>query len=137
MLILGWLMLVTMANGQETSCHLPAGDAGLCVEIAQCGHLTKLISNLQKPFPRDVSLLIRDSFLCGSSGSSVSVCCPSDGLVTPAESPETVPRRSDPDCAMQAGAGAECVTYSQCSPFVQLLVNIKKPLDPVVPAMIR
>ena len=96
---------------------------------------------LQKPFPRDVSLLIRDSFLCGSSGTSVSVCCPRDGLVTPAspetESPEPVSRRSEPECLMQAGAGAECVTYSQCSPFVQLLINIKKPLDPVVPAMIR
>ena len=140
MLILGWLMLVTMANGQETSCHLPAGDAGLCVEISQCGHLTKLISNLQKPFPRDVSLLIRDSFLCGSSGTSVSVCCPRSGLVTPVtgeQETETFPPRSEPECAMQAGAGAECVTYSQCSPFVQLLVNIKKPLDPVVPAMIR
>jgi len=140
MLILVMLVLVTMANGQDSSCHLPAGDAGLCVDIAQCGHLTKLISNLQKPFPRDVSLLIRDSFLCGSSGTSVSVCCPRSGLVTPVTGQpetETFPRRSEPECAMQAGAGAQCVTYSQCSPFVQLLVNIKKPLDPVVPAMIR
>ena len=140
MLILVMLVLVAMATGQDSSCHLPAGDAGLCVDIAQCGHLTKLISNLQKPFPRDVSLLIRDSFLCGSSGTSVSVCCPRSGLVTPVTGQpetETFPRRSEPECAMQAGAGAQCVTYSQCSPFVQLLVNIKKPLDPVVPAMIR
>merc|ERR1711988_802234 len=90
MLILVMLVLVTMATGQDSSCHLPAGDAGLCVDIAQCGHLTKLISNLQKPFPRDVSLLIRDSFLCGSSGTSVSVCCPRSGLVTPVTGqPET------------------------------------------------
>ena len=143
MLILVWVMMVSVASGQEASCHLPAGHAGLCVEITRCGHLTKLISNLQKPFPRDVSLLIRDSFLCGSQGSSVSVCCPRDGLVTPVtedpdkKSPLAASRRSQPNCEMQAGAGAECVTYSQCSPFVQLLVNIKKPLDPVVPAMIR
>ena len=143
MLILVYLMMVSVASGQEASCQLPAGDAGLCVKITRCGHLTKLISNLRKPFPRDVSLLIRDSFLCGSHGSSVSVCCPRDGLVTPVtedpnqKSPLTASRRSQSDCAMQAGAEAECVTYSQCSPFVQLLVNIKKPLDPVVPAMIR
>ena len=142
MLLLLGMMMVRMAAGQA-SCHLPAGDPGLCVEISRCGHLTKLIANLQKPFPRDVSLLIRDSFLCGSSGASVAVCCPRDGLVTPVtpepetDSPEPVPRRSEPECAMQAGAGAQCVTYSQCSPFVQLLINIKKPLDPVVPAMIR
>jgi len=38
---------------------------------------------------------------------------------------------------MQQDGQAECVTYNQCSPFVQLLVNLKKPLDPVVPSMVR
>eukprot|EP00091_Calanus_sinicus_P023590 TRINITY_DN8042_c0_g1_i2.p1 TRINITY_DN8042_c0_g1~~TRINITY_DN8042_c0_g1_i2.p1 ORF type:complete len:113 (-),score=20.42 TRINITY_DN8042_c0_g1_i2:62-400(-) len=65
------------------SCQLPSGKAAVCVAISQCGHLTSLIGNLQQPLPRDVGLLIRDSFFCGSSGGSVSVCCPLDGLVSP------------------------------------------------------
>jgi len=121
-------------------CHLPSGSAGLCVDISRCAHLTKLISNLQKPFPSDVSLLIRDSFLCqptqpSSQPRSVSVCCPLDGLVTPLE--DAPVQESRDSCAMQQGKEARCVTYNQCSPFLQLLINIKKPLDPVVPRMIR
>lgn len=129
-------IFATKVVSQEVkSCHLPAGDVGACVEISRCSHLTKLISNLQKPFPNDVSLIIRDSFLCGASGTQVSVCCPLDGLVSPLENPpEAEPRDT---CAMQRGEAAECVNYSNCSPFVQLLVNLKKPLDPVVPRMVR
>lgn len=116
------------------SCQLPSGKAALCVAISQCGHLTSLIGNLQQPLPRDVSLLIRDSFFCGSSGGSVSVCCPLDGLVSPAGRPQV---RNRGTCEMQGGEEAECVKYSSCSPFVQMMVNLKKPLHPAVPSMVR
>jgi len=56
------------------SCQLPSGKAAVCVPIAKCGHLTSLIGNLQQPLPRDVGLLIRDSFFCGANGGAVSVC---------------------------------------------------------------
>merc|ERR1719411_1239929 len=128
-------LLSSVTSDGDTTCHLPRGDPGVCVDISRCSHLTKLISNLQKPFPSDVSLLIRDSFLCSASATAVSVCCPLDGLVSPLEDPpEAEPRDT---CQMQRGEPAECVTYSKCSPFVQLLVNLKKPLDPVVPRMVR
>jgi len=128
-------LLSSVTSDGDTTCHLPRGDPGVCVDISRCSHLTKLISNLQKPFPSDVSLLIRDSFLCSASATAVSVCCPLDGLVSPLEDPpEAEPRDT---CQMQRGEPAECVTYNKCSPFVQLLVNLKKPLDPVVPRMVR
>merc|ERR1719367_2611562 len=38
---------------------------------------------------------------------------------------------------MQEGEEAECVKYSSCSPFVQMMVNLKKPLHPAVPSMVR
>jgi len=116
------------------SCQLPSGKAAVCVSIAQCGHLTSLIGNLQQPLPRDVGLLIRDSFFCGNTRGSVSVCCPLDGLVTPVSRP-TVKNRNT--CGMQEGVEAECVKYSSCSPFVQMMINLKKPLHPAVPSMVR
>jgi len=136
------LMLVAsqdiVRQNELPSCQLPSGKAAVCVGIAQCAHLTSLISNLQKPLPRDVGLLLRDSFFCGAdstdSASGVSVCCPLDGLSTPVARPTVRDRGS---CEMQAGAGAECVKYSACSPFVQMMVNLKKPLAPAVPSMVR
>jgi len=116
------------------SCQLPSGKAAVCVAISQCGHLTSLIGNLQQPLPRDVGLLIRDSFFCGSSGGTVSVCCPLDGLVSPVGRPQVSDRGT---CGMQEGEEAECVKYSSCSPFVQMMVNLKKPLHPAVPSMVR
>lgn len=116
------------------SCQLPSGKAAVCVAISECGHLTSLIGNLQQPLPRDVGLLIRDSFFCGSSGGRVSVCCPLDGLVSPVGRPQVQDRGT---CEMQEGEDAECVKYSSCSPFVQMMVNLKKPLHPAVPSMVR
>jgi len=106
------------------------------VPIGACEHLTNLIGNLQQPLPRDVSLLIRDSFFCGFNAGTVSVCCPVDGLLDP--SPDLRPTVADRgSCEMQQGVGAECVQYGECSPFVQMMINLKKPLHPAVPSMVR
>jgi len=119
-----------------SSCQLASGKAALCVPIPQCGHLTNLIGNLQQPLPRDVALLIRDSFFCGFSQDIVSVCCPVDGLVTEVP-PQRPSVRDRGTCAMQGGVAAECVQYAACSPFVQMMINLKKPLHPAVPSMVR
>merc|ERR1712223_365668 len=134
------------------SCHLPAGRAAVCVPIAACSHLASLVGNLRAPLPRDVALLLRDSFFCSGTGSAVQVCCPVEGrisllferprasmtvltgLVSPSSARPQV--RDRPNCAIQDGP-AECVAYNVCSPFVQLLSNLKKPLHPVVPTMVR
>lgn len=119
-----------------SSCQLASGKAAFCVPIQECGHLTNLIGNLQKPLPRDVALLIRDSFFCGQNEGVVQVCCPLDGLVTQ----DSTVRPSVPDrgtCGMQDGVPAECVQYNVCSPFVQMMINLKKPLHPAVPSMVR
>jgi len=135
------ISLATVGQGftrpsDTPSCQLPSGKAALCVPIQECGHLTNLIGNLRKPLPRDVALIIRDSFFCGHNDGVVQVCCPLDGLVSPdsRERPFVPDRES---CEMQAGVSAECVRYSQCSPFVQMMVNLKKPLHPSVPSMVR
>jgi hypothetical protein len=56
------------------------------------------------------------------------------GLVTPVVQPQV---RNRGTCEMQEGEEAECVKYSSCSPFVQMMVNLKKPLHPAVPSMVR
>ena len=40
-------------------------------------------------------------------------------------------------CSLQRGGAAECVLYSACSPFVQLLVNLQRPFPPEVPDLMR
>jgi len=130
------LLLPCQAQAEDSECHLPSGSAASCVDISRCSHLNKLITNLQRPFPGDVTLLIRDSFLCGAGTDSVSVCCPLEGVTPPLDS-TSPPHQDREGCGLQQGGQAECVTYNQCSPFVQLLVNLKKPLDPVVPTMVR
>ena len=62
------------------------------------------------------------------------MCCPLDGLVSPVGRPQV---RNRGTCEMQEGEEAECVKYSSCSPFVQMMVNLKKPLHPAVPSMVR
>jgi hypothetical protein len=117
-------------------CHLPTGKAAFCVPLQECGHVMGLIRNLQRPLPSDVALLLRESFFCSSSRrGGVSVCCPLDGLVTPAENRPDVPDRDD--CEMQGESPAECVLYNQCSPFTQLLGNLRRPFPPAVPSIIR
>lgn len=116
------------------SCHLPAGRAAVCVPIGACSHLASLVGNLRAPLPRDVSLLIRDSYFCSGKGAGVQVCCPVDGLLDPSSAQPQIKDR--PGCSIQTGP-AECVTYSSCSPFVQMLSNLKKPLHPAVPALVR
>ena len=54
------------------------------------------------------------------------VCCPVEGIVpSPAPArPEAEPWPAG-ECGLQGGGPAECVLYSACTPFVQLLVNLQ------------
>ena len=53
------------------------------------------------------------------------VCCPVEGIVpSPATRPEIEPGPAG-ECGLQGGGPAECVLYSACTPFVQLLVNLQ------------
>ena len=115
-------------------CYLPSGGKALCVSISECSHITTLIGNLQKPLPRDVALLIRESFFCGNKAGKVFVCCPVDGLATPEPEPAIEDRN---DCQLQNDLPATCVLYNQCSPFVEMMANLRKPLPPAVPSIVR
>jgi len=133
-LYLIFLNILSLASGKSTDCYLPSGKAALCVTISQCGHLTTLIGNLQKPLPRDVALLIRESFFCGHDGGKVFVCCPVDGLVTPAPEPKAKDKN---ECGLQNNLPGTCVLYNKCSPFVEMMANLRKPLPPAVPSIVR
>ena len=128
------LVLIPPSHCAAAPCHLPSGSAALCVSIAECGHITTLIGNLQKPLPRDVALLIRESFFCGNKNGLVFVCCPVDGLVTPSPKPDIEDRN---ECELQNDLPATCVLYNKCSPFVEMMANLRKPLPPAVPSMVR
>ena len=79
------LLVVQLASSLAanfTACHLPTGSPGLCVPIGQCGHLTSLLANLQSPLPKDVALIIRESFFCEVKNGAVHVCCPVEGITS-------------------------------------------------------
>lgn len=81
------VIVIGKVHGEDVgpaACHLPSGAAAACVPITECGPVLGLLANLQKPLPTDVSLLIRESYFCGSRGGQVAVCCPRETSVTSA-----------------------------------------------------
>jgi len=130
------LVVVTAMVGRVSgggSCHLPAGSAGSCVFISDCPTVKGLIGNLQKPLPRDVKLIIKESFFCGIAEGKPQVCCSSKDLPV-VEEPATEDR---PGCLLQDDRPAVCVPFSSCSPFMEMMANLRKPLHPSVPALVR
>jgi len=133
------LTMVARACGGAT-CHLPAGSAGSCVFITECPTVKGLIGNLQKPLPRDVKLIIKESFFCGIAEGKPQVCCSVKDLPAVEEEEPglvVVEDRSQPRCLLQDDRPAVCVSYSSCSPFMEMMANLRKPLHESVPLLIR
>jgi len=136
-----FLVMIAVLTGQNQAeesppvCFLPTGRSAWCVPIAQCLHLQSLIANLQKPLPSDVSLLIRESFFCGSENGKLSVCCPLDGLGNRLGEVPGIPDRQG--CEFQHHLHSACVSYNQCMPFAHLIGNLRKPILPAVGSIVR
>ena len=144
------VLVLTFISPSEAlaSCHLASGKSGLCAPISQCGQVTALITNLRKPLPRDVALLVREAFFCGSQNGKtqsflqnleyfsgqVFVCCPHDGLVSPLDEGKIAEDRAS--CGLQGGLSSTCVLYSTCSPFLELMANLVKPLPVSVSSVV-
>ena len=134
-LVISLLTSSAVSDDAVPACHLPTGSPAVCVPIGQCSHLTALLANLQSPLPKDVALIIRESFFCGRQGGSVAVCCPTAGVVPPLSSQPLTQDRGH--CELQQGLPAQCVLYSQCSPFVEMMANLRKPLPPSTSSLIK
>ena len=135
-LLLAWLVVSTvMSDEAGPGCYLPTGSPGLCVPVGQCSHLTAMMANLQSPLPKDVALIIRESFFCGRLAGSVQVCCPPGGVLPPVSPPPLTQDRGH--CELQEARPAQCVLYSQCSPFVEMMANLRKPLPPSTSSLIK
>jgi len=117
-------------------CHLPPGNASLCVPTERCPMLDTLIGNLRRPIPGDVSNIIVDSFFCPFNGDKEEVCCPFDGIVNPKPAQRTAVRNKD-KCSTQSGESASCVGVRECRPLLQLLTNLQRPFPPEALQTIR
>jgi len=127
-----------LLGAEGKSCRVVSGKLGVCLPIRRCEVLVQLISNLQTPLPEDVGLLLRESFFCGQEDGKVLTCCPLQGLGE--NSTELKPRFGEEDigqCELQDGRESKCVAYEECSPFRQMLKNLKKPFPEAVPFLIR
>lgn len=126
------LFLQSTKSQVEPDCKLPSGKPGLCTPLSDCNHIVDLIGNLQKPLPRDVSLLLRESFFC-DKGPGIQVCCPPGGSAA-----RLIEQQDTPiNCGFQEGGAGKCVPYDICSPFVQLMANLRKPLPNTTPKLVR
>lgn len=125
--------LVYSVSG-ERECRQVSGKPGLCVSLHRCNMVLELIRNLQKPLPKDVGLLLKDSFFCGSDKGGVGVCCPEANV---ARTTNTQIDKGSGQCKYQDGSAGTCLSYLECFPFLQLLQNLRKPLPIEVPLIMR
>ena len=121
---------------QFKACHLPTGIPAYCVPLAECKQMTSLISHLTSPLPGDIRLLLLDSFFCGKNDEGkTTVCCPMEGIDPPVKTKPPVAKKDG--CGLQIDQPASCALYSRCSPFLQLLSNLKRPFPPEVPKLMQ
>merc|ERR1740128_798977 len=128
--------VVATSTGAK-QCSLVSGKPGGCVPLYNCNLLLELIKNLQKPLPKDVGILIKDSFFCGLEKGKIGVCCPAADVK---DIPQITQEKEQTDvaqCTYQEGSLGSCVEYTKCFPFIQLLQNLRKPLPPAVPQIMR
>ena len=71
--------------------------------------------------------------MCIYSG-QVFVCCPPDGLISQPDQGEVGEDRAM--CGLQDGLSSTCVLYSKCSPFLELMSNLVKPLPVSVSSIV-
>lgn len=118
-------------------CFVPTGKGSFCVPLSQCPYVSDLVKNLKKPIAKDVALVINDSFFCPkqSSRDPIEICCPFDGIEPPLDEKPGFPDKNE--CLTQTGKQASCALYNDCSPFLQLLLGLQKPIPPTLPKLMR
>ena len=62
------------------------------------------------------------------------VCCPHDGLVSSLDEGKITEDRAS--CGLQDSISSTCVLYSHCSPFLELMSNLVKPLPTSVSSIV-
>merc|ERR1712008_519061 len=63
------------------------------------------------------------------------ICCPLEGIEPQIEEKPSLPDKEE--CGTQNGAPASCTLYNKCSPFLQLLLNLKRPIPPTLPNLMQ
>ncbi|TRY72013.1 hypothetical protein TCAL_09603 [Tigriopus californicus] len=128
----------TLPQEDETprSCNLPKGTPGFCVPLNRCTAINELVENLET-VTNDVRLYMQDSFQCppNPKKEGFEVCCAPE-LIVPALTvePETVPRNS---CAFQFDIPVTCAPFSECTPILQLIENIRRPIPQAIPILLQ
>lgn len=117
----------------NSNCLLPSGGLGWCTPLQECDHFVDLLKNLQKPLPKDVGLVLREAFFCENKGGAIFVCCSGDNKGTE----KNLVGQQRNSCELQGGLASECTPYDKCSPFIQLMANLRKPLPRSTPTLIR
>lgn len=147
-------LLISGANGQfffgvpedeeETltprPCFVPTGQISLCVPLERCPYVSDLLKNLQRPLPGDVAILFKDSFFCPKTEEvpTTEICCPFESIDSPPIPELAKPAIPDKgECVLQSGEPSSCAAYNLCSPFLQLLSNLRRPVPSTLPKLMR
>lgn len=122
--------------GQERQqCRVPTGKTSFCVPLKECPYVKDLFRSLNSTRPQNVNRIIMDSFFCPGTNSPILVCCPLDGIKPAVEEKPSLPDKNE--CLTQSGAPASCTLYNKCTPFLQLLLNLKRPVPPTLPKLMQ
>jgi len=122
-----------------TPCFLPKGTPGSCVSASSCPSASALLAGFKENvFTNDLKLLLKQSLFCPKT--SGKICCPNTDIHH--EKKKRLPQNKAPAerdyCQLQNGDHAMCVQLTSCSPFMELMAGLKKPMNgSVVPSFIR
>eukprot|EP00095_Tigriopus_kingsejongensis_P009515 maker-scaffold624_size122968-snap-gene-0.24 protein:Tk09515 transcript:maker-scaffold624_size122968-snap-gene-0.24-mRNA-1 annotation:"serine protease easter precursor" len=141
--VLVWALLLCLAqcftlpqDNTPRSCNLPKGTPGLCVPLAKCTHINALVESLVT-VTNDIRLYMQDSFQCppnpGQPG--FEVCCAVEAI-TPPTSHKPTTKLLD-KCTLQNNIPSSCAPFAECTPILQLIQNLKRPIPKAVPALLQ
>ena len=84
-----------------------------------------------------MATLIKDSFFCPREDPKepITICCPFEGIDPEPETKPPIPDRRG--CSTQTGATASCAVYNECAPFIELIVNLKRPVPKTLPKLMQ
>ena len=69
-------------------------------------------------------------------GERTQLCCPKDAIDPPLENAPNIPDQNE--CTnVLSGGESSCELYNKCSPFLQLISNLKRPFPKSLPTLMR
>ena len=101
--------------------------------VLDCPMVQEMIQGVK--ITKNIATLVKDSFFCPKENGQIQICCPFDGIEPAPDRKPVIPDKDE--CGTQTGQPATCTVYNKCNPFLELLINLKKPIPPSLPKLMQ